>query len=234
MMCVGLNTSPAVQAHEQKTLAVILLDDGIPSGNITDPTFVQGNAVWFRMEDSTNNTSMVVQLDLDQDGVFNASNDFESGALVNACELDENGTLVDESCAVSATYAFPANASTGTYTFWIHRTHNESEERWEYHIVVHEDVHVEEGDGPSPGDCLVWVVPMKRRLLATLSMKKRPMKQRWCCSSPSSLWWAWWRPFSPSKRNGAKKRPFRASTKKSDSPFDQRATKVVDDFDHVR
>jgi len=153
MMCVGLNTSPAVQAHEQKTLAVILLDDGIPSGNITDPTFVQGNAVWFRMEDSTNNTSMVVQLDLDQDGVFNASNDFESGALVNACELDENGTLVDESCAVSATYAFPANASTGTYTFWIHRTHNESEERWEYHIVVHEDVHVEEGDGPSPGDC---------------------------------------------------------------------------------
>ena len=153
MMCVGLNTSPAVQAHEQKTLAVILLDDGIPSGNITDPTFVQGNAVWFRMEDSTNNTSMVVQLDLDQDGVFNASNDFESGALVNACELDENGTLVDESCAVSATYAFPANASTGTYTFWIHRTHNESEERWEYHIVVHEDVDVEEGDGPSPGDC---------------------------------------------------------------------------------
>lgn len=153
MMCVGLTIFPTVQSHEQKTLAVILLDDGIPSGNITDPTFVQGNAVWFRMEDSTNNTSMIVQLDLDQDGVFNASNDFESGTLVNACELDENGTLVDETCAVSATYAFPANASTGAYTFWIHRTHNEIEEMWEYHIVVHEDVHEEEGDGPSPGDC---------------------------------------------------------------------------------
>ena len=153
MMCVGLTVLPAAQSHEQKTLAVILLEDGIPSGNISDPTFVQGNAVWFRMEDSTENTTMVVQLDLDQDGLFNASNDFDSGTLVNTCELDENGSLVDESCAVSATYAFPANASTGVYTFWIHRSSNGTDEHWQYHIVVHEDVHEEEGDGPTPGDC---------------------------------------------------------------------------------
>ena len=153
MMCVGLTVLPAAQSHEQKTLAVILLEDGIPSGNISDPTFVQGNAVWFRMEDSTENTTMVVQLDLDQDGLFNASNDFDSDTLVNTCELDENGSLVDESCAVSATYAFPANASTGVYTFWIHRSSNGTDEHWQYHIVVHEDVHEEEGDGPTPGDC---------------------------------------------------------------------------------
>ncbi|DAC45895.1 MAG TPA: hypothetical protein D7H92_07290, partial [Candidatus Poseidoniales archaeon] len=43
--------SPAAQAHEQKTLTVILTENGVVSGNITDPSFVQGNAVWFQMHD---------------------------------------------------------------------------------------------------------------------------------------------------------------------------------------
>ena len=37
--------APASQAHEQKTLSVILTEDGVVSGNITDPSFLQGNAV---------------------------------------------------------------------------------------------------------------------------------------------------------------------------------------------
>ena len=151
LLLLVLSAFPSVQAHEQKTLTVILLEGGVASGNVTDPSFVQGNAVWFRMEDASNNTSMVVRLDVDRDGVFNASIDFESAALVHACELDENGSLEDESCAVSATYAFAANASVGNYTFWIHRTHQGEEEVWTHFISVHKDVHEE--DGPSPGDC---------------------------------------------------------------------------------
>ena len=61
--------APAVGAHEQKTLTVILTDDGVVAGNVTDVAFVQGNSVWFRMEDSTNNTTMVVQIDTNLDGV---------------------------------------------------------------------------------------------------------------------------------------------------------------------
>ena len=45
--------SPTVVAHEQKTLTVILTDEGVVAGNVTDLAFVQGNSVWFRMEDST-------------------------------------------------------------------------------------------------------------------------------------------------------------------------------------
>jgi hypothetical protein len=145
--------APSGQAHEQKTLTVIMLEDGIASGNITDPSFVQGNAVWFRMEDSTENTTMRVRLDLDMNGVYDAENDTESGDLVNECELDENGTLVDDACAVSFTHPFAANTTVGNYTIWILRTHNGTEETWTYFITVHEDVHVEDGDGPSPGDC---------------------------------------------------------------------------------
>ena len=143
--------SPAVVAHEQKTLTVILTDEGVVAGNVTDLAFVQGNSVWFRMEDSTNNTTMVVQIDTNFDGVFNASDDFDSGELVNACELDENGSLVDETCAVSATHQFMQNATVGTYLFWVHRNHNGSQTVWNHSITVNKDVHEE--DGPSAGDC---------------------------------------------------------------------------------
>ncbi|MEE2973882.1 MAG: hypothetical protein VX831_01425 [Candidatus Thermoplasmatota archaeon] len=143
--------APASLGHTQQTLTVILTDEGVVAGNITDPAFVQGNIAWFRMEDSTNNTSMVVRVDVDMDGVFNASNDFESPTLTNTCELDENGSLVDETCAVSSKYAFDMNASVGTYQFWVHRTHNGTETVWNHSIMVHKDVHEE--DGPSPGDC---------------------------------------------------------------------------------
>ena len=143
--------STPLQAHEQQTLTVIMNDEGVVSGNITDPAFVQGNAVWFRMFDDTNNTTMTVRLDIDQDGVFNASNDFDSGELVRECELDENGSLVDDSCAVSSLYAFDFNATVGSYQFWVHRNHNGTETVWNHSIMVHKDVHEE--DGPSPGDC---------------------------------------------------------------------------------
>ena len=132
-------------------VAVILTDEGVVAGNITDPAFVQGNIAWFRMEDSTDNTSMVVRVDVDMDGVFNASNDFESPTLTNTCELDENGSLVNETCAVSSKYAFDLNTTIGTYQFWVHRMHNGTETIWNHSIMVHKDVHEE--DGPSPGDC---------------------------------------------------------------------------------
>ena len=144
-------SAPLASSHTQHTLTVILVEDGVVSGNITDPAFVQGNALWFRMEDNTENTTMKVRLDIDQDGVFNASDDFESTDLVNECELNETGALEDEDCAVSATYAFSMNATVGTYAFWVHRTSNETETVWNHTVAVHKDVHEEEG--PTPGDC---------------------------------------------------------------------------------
>ena len=143
--------APASMGHTQQTLTVILTDEGVIAGNITDPAFVQGNIAWFRMEDSTNNTSMVVRVDVDMDGMFNATSDFESPTLTNSCELDENGSLVNETCAVSSKYTFDLNATVGTYHFWVHRTHNGTETVWNHTIKVHKDVHVE--DGPNPGDC---------------------------------------------------------------------------------
>ena len=151
LLLLTMLLAPVTSGHTQQTLTVILTDDGVVAGNITDPAFVQGNAVWFRMEDSTNNTSMVVRVDVNMDGEFSPSEDFESPTLTNSCELDENGSLVDDTCAVSTTFAFDLNATVGTYVFWVHRSHNGSETVWNHSIAVHKDVHEE--DGPSPGDC---------------------------------------------------------------------------------
>ena len=142
---------PAVQAHEQKTMTVILVEDGSVNGNITDAAFVQGNALWFRMEDSSANASLVVRLDVTMDGEYNESEDFTSPVLHNTCELDENGSKLDEDCFTSTTYAFGANATVGNYTYWVVQHQNGTNSTRTYTIAVHEDVHVEEG--PTAGDC---------------------------------------------------------------------------------
>lgn len=151
VLLVATMFTPVIGAHEQKTLTVIITEEGVVSGNISDSAFVQGNALWFQMHDDTENTTMVIRLDVDMDGLFNESNDFESGTLVNECALDENGSLVDESCAVSTTFAFDMNATVGTYLFWVIKTQNGIDEVWNQSVTVHKDVHEEEG--PSPGDC---------------------------------------------------------------------------------
>lgn len=142
---------PVAQAHEQKTLTVILVEDGSVNGNISDAAFVQGNAVWFRMEDSSNNASLVVHVDVDMDGTYNETHDFASPMLYNSCELDENGSKVNDACFTSSTYAFAANATVGNYTYWVMQYQNGTNTTRTYNIAVHEDVHVE--DGPTAGDC---------------------------------------------------------------------------------
>ena len=100
--------APASMGHTQQTLTVILTDEGVIAGNITDPAFVQGNIAWFRMEDSTNNTSMVVRVDVDMDGdvdgddlntlgadaVFGVlANHFVLGSMVLSSELTDGQAI---------------------------------------------------------------------------------------------------------------------------------------------
>jgi len=150
VLLLGLSVGHC-QAHEQKTLTVIVNDAGAINGNVSDAAFVQGNALWFRMEDTRTNATMTVHFDTDMDGAYNASVDYTSSQLTNTCELDENGTKVDEVCFTSATYVVPANATVGNHTYWIVQSFNGTNTTRMYTVVVHEDVHVE--DGPTAGDC---------------------------------------------------------------------------------
>lgn len=150
-LLVTILASGSVHAHEQQTLTIILNDEGAVVGNISDPAFVQGNAVWFKMHDTTENATVHIGIDLNGDGALNDSEDFISPTIVESCELDDNGSLVDEGCQVSAIYVFPSNATVGTYQYWVMRDVNNVTTNWTYEIQLFEDIH--DDGGPSPGDC---------------------------------------------------------------------------------
>ena len=142
-----------VSAHEQETYNVIVVADGPMPANITDSGFVQGNAVVFRMKDTTENASIRITIDTDLDGVFNESHDNVSKWLVETCPLTENGTLADENCVVSHMYAFDLNATTGDYTYRYERAVNGTVVSSEIlTITLQKDVHEEPGV-PGMGDC---------------------------------------------------------------------------------
>ena len=150
---IGLLTLTHASAHEQETYNIIIVADGPMPANITDSGFVQGNIVVFRMKDTTENASIRVTIDINQDGVFNSSTDDMSVWLVQSCELTENGTLVDETCAVSHSYEFNINATVGDYGYLFERAINESIVTNEtYTISLQKDVHEEPGV-PTLGEC---------------------------------------------------------------------------------
>ena len=150
---IGLLTLTHASAHEQETYNIIVVADGPMPANITDSGFVQGNIVVFRMKDTTENASIRVTIDTNQDGVFNGSTDDMSVWLVQSCELTENGTLVDETCAVSHSYEFNINATVGDYGYLFERAINESIVTNEtYTISLQKDVHGEPGV-PTLGEC---------------------------------------------------------------------------------
>lgn len=150
---IGLLTLTHASAHEQETYNIIVIADGPMPANITDSGFVQGNIVVFRMKDTTENASIRVTIDTNQDGMFNSSTDDMSVWLVQSCELTENGTLVDETCAVSHSYEFNINATVGDYGYLFERAINESIVTNEtYTISLQKDVHEEPGV-PTLGEC---------------------------------------------------------------------------------
>jgi len=142
-----------VSGHEQETYNVIVVADGPMPANITDSDFVQGNAVVFRMKDTTENASIRITLDADLSGAFDNQSDNQSDWLVYACELTDNGTLADEDCSVSFTYEFATNATPGTYAYQLEWAINETVTAVEtYSILLWKDVHEEPGV-PTLGDC---------------------------------------------------------------------------------
>ena len=151
LLCV-LILVPSATAHEQETLNVILVEDEARPGNVTDSAFVEGNSIVFRMRDNTENSSMRVSIDNNQNGNFSDQGDNVSTWLTRTCDLDDNGSLADDGCAVSYERIFNST-SQGTYHYQIERKINDSVvDVWQYNITVHPDIHAEPGQ-PSIGDC---------------------------------------------------------------------------------
>tara|TARA_B100001741_G_scaffold223561_1_gene185687 strand:- start:192 stop:791 length:600 start_codon:yes stop_codon:yes gene_type:complete len=144
----------AVQAHTPNVMMSILKEDGpAPKDVLETAGFVAGDGVKFKMGDLTNNSTIRVSIDIDDDGVFNESIDYFSPWLVYDCQYDENGTLLISECVESDVFYFNGTNSSGIYSYQVERMINGSHtDFWVNTIFVGVDIH-EEGGLPSVGDC---------------------------------------------------------------------------------
>jgi len=130
-------------AHEQKEYTIILGEEGVSPENAS--ALLVGDGVYFRMEDSGNNNSQTVIIDLDGNGQYNSS-DWNSGVLTYSCETDENGTKVDESCNKTALLLFNSSSDIGTYSFRIEL--EDGSFRFG-NITISADEHLDDGGPPA-------------------------------------------------------------------------------------
>ena len=144
----------AVQAHTPNVMMSILKEDGPAPAEILEPAgFVAGDGLKFKMGDVTNNSTIRVSIDIDDDGVFNESIDYFSPWLVYDCQYDENGTLLNSECVESNVFYFNGTNGSGIYSYQVERMVNRSHtDFWVNTIFVGVDIH-EEGGLPSVGDC---------------------------------------------------------------------------------
>ena len=154
ILVILLSPCIAVQAHTPNVMMSILKEDGPAPADILETAgFVAGDGLKFKMGDVTNNSTIRVSIDIDDDGVFNESIDYFSPWLVYDCQYDENGTLLNSECVESDVFYFNGTNGSGIYSYQVERMVNGSHtDFWVNTIFVGVDIH-EEGGLPSVGDC---------------------------------------------------------------------------------
>ena len=108
-LCLVMLASPVV-GHELQIYTVIVNSDGGQPADIPNGTLKEGDSVWFWMKDTTENATLVIEVE--KDGAT-----ARSGDLVFECELDENGSKVDEDCNTRYDFVFNPQNSAGVWNF---------------------------------------------------------------------------------------------------------------------
>ena len=127
-----------VAAHELAVFTVIVNSEGANPANIPDESLKEGDSAWFWMKDSTENTTLVIEIE--RDGAT-----LRSPVLHYECELDDNGTKVDESCNNRFDYTFNQYNSAGQWNFtFLKYVNNELSETSNGSVVIQPDLHDEQ------------------------------------------------------------------------------------------
>ena len=135
--------SPVVSAHEPKEYTILLTQEGLTPQTIPDDVLVQTDFLFFMNVDEREGVSHRIQFDADGDGLFNGSDDFSTNWLSDSCDLDENGSKVDESCMVTeAILLGPENGLLpGTIQLQHQIMSNSSISEENFSVTFREDVH---------------------------------------------------------------------------------------------
>ena len=135
--------SPVISAHEPKEYTILLTQEGTTPQTIPDDVLVQTDFLFFMNVDERGGVSHRIQFDADGDDLFNGSDDFSTNWLRGSCDLDENGSKVDESCMVTeAILLGPENGLLpGTIQLQHQIMRNSSISEWNLSVTFREDVH---------------------------------------------------------------------------------------------
>ena len=126
-----------VASHELVIYTVIVNDEGPQPADIPENALKVGDSVWFWMEDSTENMSLVIELSKDGASA-------RSPTLVYECALDENGSLVDENCNNRFDFTFQGNDSIGLWNVSYMKSINGTLTETLYgSLTINEDVHLD-------------------------------------------------------------------------------------------
>ena len=135
--------SPVVSSHEPKEYTILLTKEGTTPQTIPDDVLVQTDFLFFMNVDDRGGVNHRIQFDADGDGLFNGSDDFSTNWLSGSCDLDENGSKVDESCMVTeAILLGPENGLLpGTIQLRHQIMSNSSISEENLSVTFNEDVH---------------------------------------------------------------------------------------------
>ena len=128
-----------VSGHSQEVYTVIYNQNGAAPADIPNGTITSHDSVWFRMEDSTENASLVITLSK-SDKVFSSSN------LTKSCEVDGVGNKVNEDCEARFDFSFNIDGSVGLWTIEFTKSVNGTEVDSEFgsvYVIEESPSHVE-------------------------------------------------------------------------------------------
>jgi hypothetical protein len=137
-LCLVMLASPVV-GHELQIYTVIVNSEGGQPANIPNGTLKEGDSVWFWMKDTTENATLIIEVE--KDGATG-----RSGELLFECELDENGSKVDDNCNTRYDFVFNPQNSAGLWNFTFLTYVNDTLVKTSYgsvdvQIDIHDEMH---------------------------------------------------------------------------------------------
>ena len=108
LLCAIVCCASPTAAHELAVYTVVVNAEGPQPADIPDHSLKVGDSAWFWMKDSTENTTLVIELTKN-------GNIIRSSELKYECELDDEGAKVDEDCETRFDVVFNQSYAEGTW-----------------------------------------------------------------------------------------------------------------------
>ncbi len=124
-----------VAGHELAVYTVVVNSSGPQPADIPNGSLIEGDAVWFWMKDSTENTTL--EIELIKDG-----NVHRSSTLYYECELDDNGSKVNDECENRYDFYFNQSYAVGAWNIVFYKyADGELSETINGSVIIGEDIH---------------------------------------------------------------------------------------------